>query len=939
MPDINIAPSGQGYFGYLGEVSVPLFFQTFKAGGSNISDVTFSVDLDQSPNNASFIVQIAQVNADGSIGTIVYTSATQIVTYTPGESLNYGGGPFQDITLSGINVEVTSGSSYVLLFRQQADGDGDDALTFKWSQNDAYTDGFFGYSQSANPSGSLTLDSVGGDLAISIKFSDTAPVATLSIDDVSQAEGSTGGTTAFTFTVTRSGSSAGTASVNYQGVAGTADTSDVAANQAFSGTVNFADGETSKIITIQVNADYAIEADETFTINLSNPVNATISDGTGVGTIVNDDQAGLITIGNPTVVEGNDGTTQLVYSVTRSGGTGNISFTLSTDNTGTATAGSDYVAATQDYVLTGGQTGALANFVVTVNGDFNVEANETVVVSGSNSSNAGLMFTGGTGTIQNDDAFGNLSISNSQLVEGDNGTSQMVFTLTRTDGSAPLSVTASTQDLPGGATAGTDYVANTQTINFAAGETTKTFSVTINGDTINESNENFQVNLSNATAGTTIVQGGGIGTGTATGTILNDDATFTISGASVVEGNTPVSVVQVQVSRDPANSQFATTLYTQAVAGTATAGSDYDGGTTTVNFAAGQSTAFVSIAIVGDQVIEPNETFTVNLYSNAGRTNLLSSSTVTIVNDDGSSVTNAFGPGNDVLYATSAGGETLAGGNGDDQYLVNSIDDVIIEGPNAGYDTVFTASSYTLNGGSFVESLSTQTHSDTTNINLIGNFHDQLIIGNFGDNVLNGNGGVDTLIGLQGNDTYVVGDAAAQIIENAGEGYDVAYARVSYTLGAGVEVEALSTQTVAETAAIDLTGNEFSQLVIGNMGANVLNGGGGADTLIGLGGADTFAFTTALGANNVDTIQDFEAGVDQISLSSSIFGNLATGELSATAFTVGTQATTADQRIVYDQATGKLFYDADGSGSGEAVLFAQVAPGTIITPADMVVTP
>ncbi|QDM41003.1 Calx-beta domain-containing protein [Altererythrobacter sp. TH136] len=526
---------------------------------------------------------------------------------------------------------------------------------------------------------------------------------------------------------------------------------------------------------------------------------------------------------------------------------------------------------------------------------------------------------------------GSVSIANTQLVEGDNGTSQMVFTLTRTGGNAAFSVDASTANVS--ATAGSDYVANSQTINFAAGQNTATFSVTVNGDTINEVNESFQVNLSGATNGATI------GTGTATGTILNDDATFTISGASVVEGNTPVSVVQVQVSRDPANSQFATTLYTQAVAGTATAGSDYDGGTTTVNFAAGQSTAFVSIAIVGDQVIEPNETFTVNLYSNAGRTNLLSSSTVTIVNDDGSSVTNAFGPGNDVLYATSAGGETLAGGNGDDQYLVNSIDDVIIEGPNAGYDTVFTASSYTLNGGSFVESLSTQTHSDTTNINLIGNFHDQLIIGNFGDNVLNGNGGVDTLIGLQGNDTYVVGDAAAQIIENAGEGYDVAYARVSYTLGAGVEVEALSTQTVAETAAIDLTGNEFSQLVIGNMGANVLNGGGGADTLIGLGGADTFAFTTALGANNVDTIQDFEAGVDQISLSSSIFGNLATGELSATAFTVGTQATTADQRIVYDQATGKLFYDADGSGSGEAVLFAQVAPGTIITPADMVVTP
>ncbi len=251
---------------------------------------------------------------------------------------------------------------------------------------------------------------------------------------------------------------------------------------------------------------------------------------------------------------------------------------------------------------------------------------------------------------------------------------------------------------------------------------------------------------------------------------------------------------------------------------------------------------------------------------------------------------------------------------------------------------MFTASSYTLNGGSFVESLSTQTHSDTTNINLIGNFHDQLIIGNFGNNVLNGNGGVDTLIGLQGDDTYVVGDASAQIREAAGEGYDVAYARVSYTLRAGVSVEVLSTPTHGDTATINLTGNEFSQQVIGNMGANVLNGGGGADTLIGLGGADTFAFTTALGSGNVATIQDFVSGTDSIALSASIFGGFGSA-VEGAEFQTGTAATGAQATILYDQATGSIYYDADGAGAGAAVLFAQISPGAALTASDFTITP
>lgn len=290
------------------------------------------------------------------------------------------------------------------------------------------------------------------------------------------------------------------------------------------------------------------------------------------------------------------------------------------------------------------------------------------------------------------------------------------------------------------------------------------------------------------------------------------------------------------------------------------------------------------------------------------------------------------------VLTTGGGTDTLIGGEGDDTYGVFSYDDQVIEAVGGGFDTIYTNTSYALIGGSFVEVLSTIAHASTDNINLIGNFHSQLVIGNFGNNVLNGNGGVDTLIGLRGDDTYVVGDARSQIVENAGEGYDVVFANTSYALGAGVEVEVLSAQTTADSAALNLQGNAFAQTIVGNMGANRIDGGAGADTLIGLGGADTFAFSTALGNGNVDEIRDFEAGVDKIGLSSSVFGGLGS-DFAAAEFQTGTVATGDGASIVYDRATGKIFYDADGAGSGEAILFAQISPETALSANDFVILP
>ena len=98
-------------------------------------------------------------------------------------------------------------------------------------------------------------------------------------------------------------------------------------------------------------------------------------------------------------------------------------------------------------------------------------------------------------------------------------------------------------------------------------------------------------------------------------------------------------------------------------------------------------------------------------------------------------------------------------------------------------------------------------------------------------------------------------------------------------------------------------------------------------------GADTFAFTTALGAGNVDTIVGFASGSDKVALDHGVFG-MPAGALDPNAVFAGTAAHDADDRIIYDSASGNLYFDADGNGAGAAVQFAHVDPGTMVAASD-----
>jgi Ca2+-binding RTX toxin-like protein len=136
----------------------------------------------------------------------------------------------------------------------------------------------------------------------------------------------------------------------------------------------------------------------------------------------------------------------------------------------------------------------------------------------------------------------------------------------------------------------------------------------------------------------------------------------------------------------------------------------------------------------------------------------------------------------------------------------------------------------------------------------------------------------------------------------------------------------------SEYSGLALLGSDASNILIGTGKADTIDGAGGSDTLTGGGGDDTFLFDTALGSGNVDTITDFTLGSDLVALDKSIFTALgADGTLADSAFGLGTTAATADQRILYDSASGDLYYDKDGSGSATAVKFAIIASGLALT--------
>lgn len=284
--------------------------------------------------------------------------------------------------------------------------------------------------------------------------------------------------------------------------------------------------------------------------------------------------------------------------------------------------------------------------------------------------------------------------------------------------------------------------------------------------------------------------------------------------------------------------------------------------------------------------------------------------------------------------------DVVAGGLGNDIYVVDQGDTINETTGNGGADRVRVLSTYVLASGRDIEFLETADALGITAIDLTGNALAQTITGNNGANRLDSGGGVDTLVGLSGSDVYFVRALGTIITETAGQGaVDIVRTAVSFALTAANDIEQMSTTVNADTTAINLTGNAVAQIITGNAGANRLDGRGGADKLNGAVGADTFVFSTALAATNVDIVGDYSVADDKIELKSSIFTGLLNGALDPTAFAINATGLAGDasDRVIYQSNTGFLFFDTDGLGGATGIKFAVLTAGLAMVSTEFVV--
>ncbi|KQP65232.1 hypothetical protein ASF41_21990 [Methylobacterium sp. Leaf111] len=577
-------------------------------------------------------------------------------------------------------------------------------------------------------------------------------------------------------------------------------------------------------------------------------------------------------------------------------------------------------------------------------------------------------------------ALPTVSVADASIVEGDAGTSALSFTLTLSQArSQPVTVAYATSN--GTALSGSDYTATSGSFTFAPGTTTGSISVQVIGDTRLEGDEKFSLVLSSPS-------GAVLDRSTATGTITNDDTApvyeISVDPASVLEGNAGTgNTVTYTVSRTGDTSQAGTVMVD--LSGTATSGSDYTvAGLTTdsaVLFAAGDITATFTVTSTPDTLVEANETVlaTLSTITAGGTLGAAFSAEATITNDDVRSYAIAVSPatvaeasagvGNTLTYTVSrsqAGVAAsvaidLSGSAGSSDYttslqdghisfgaddlsvsfMVTTTPDTLSEGDETVVATLTAPAGSVVVGPAAVTGTITNTPPATGGAQtIIGTANADTLTGTSGNDTLDGLGGndkldgglgADTMNGGAGNDTYTVDNAGDVVVELASQGSDRVISSVTYTLTDNVE-----NLTLFKSAAINGTGNDLANVLVGNASANVLDGKLGADTLTGGAGADTFALSTALGAGNVDRIADFVVGEDTIRLSASVFSALASGSLAASAFKeLSTGTLDGDDRILYNKGTGTLSYDADGNGSAfTAVQFATVSINTALTAAD-----
>lgn len=260
--------------------------------------------------------------------------------------------------------------------------------------------------------------------------------------------------------------------------------------------------------------------------------------------------------------------------------------------------------------------------------------------------------------------------------------------------------------------------------------------------------------------------------------------------------------------------------------------------------------------------------------------------------------------GNDALRG-GGGNDTLLGGGGNDSYVIvdgGDMGDIIVELAGGGTDRVEAGIDYVL-----PENVENLTLAGTDTINGTGNAAGNSITGNAATNLIDGAGGNDKLYGLLGDDQILGGDGNDVI--DGGAGDDM------------------------------LDGGAGNDKLLSGDGADRVNGGGGKDVLTGGTGADIFVFDILEASSAKDTIKDFVSGTDRIAFAVSAFTGLAIfgpGALDSGELAFGTAAASASDHLVYNSATGALYYDGDGVSGAAQIWIATLTGAPNLMASDII---
>lgn len=484
-----------------------------------------------------------------------------------------------------------------------------------------------------------------------VKILDDDRYPTMSIDDPSVYEGTTGTTTGV-FTVTLSAPSVNPITVNYGTSNGSAVTPDDYLPST--GTLTFAPGQTTATIAVTVQSDTIDENTEYLSVNLGGATNAYLADAQGYLEILDDDTLPALSIGEGSLVEPDSGTAAMSFTVTLETPSLNTVTVPYGTSDGTAVAPGDYQAVNGTLTFAPGDTSE--TFTVPVVGDTIHENYEYFNIGLGTPTNAYRQDSYSYGGIFDNDALPNLAIDESGVVEGNAGSKNGTFTVTLQPAS-PNTVTVNYGTSDGTATAGdADYTPTSGTLTFAPGQTSKTVTVPVLGDTKDENNEYFAMSLSSAVNASVL-------DGTGYVTIFDNDPSgsgsiISVNDATVVEGNSGTTNAVFSITVSPAPTAPVTVNY-RTTNNNATAGEDYVPQTGTLTFAAGQTSKTVSVPVKGDTVNEGDESFNLTLFSLGGPASYGEGSAYGVILGDDRSPLISIG---DVTVAEGGPGSTVDAG-------------------------------------------------------------------------------------------------------------------------------------------------------------------------------------------------------------------------------------------------------------------------------------